>query len=188
MTNENQPPDEESAVLETPQQEPPSGSRFGMSLLGRAKTAKEQAQSSVTGLASRATGAAATTADDLKGHVTAKANELKDASLAKLAEMLDDFNASLPVIREAGYTLSGVDIGIGLPPKVTASFLVSSEVSPETFERLMAEHAQRKFTLLLLKSLHHAWQLHTKIKIVGLKPRGLSVDLGLIPVVSVKFS
>lgn len=188
MSNENQPPDEDSAAEETPNQEAPSGSRFGMSLLGRAKTAKEQAQSSVTGLASRASEAAATTADDLKGHVTAKANELKDASLAKLAETLDDFNAALPVIREAGYTLSNVGIGIGLPPKVTASFLVSSEVSAETVERLMLEHAQRKFTLLLLKSLHQAWQLHTKIKIAGLKPRGLSVELGLIPIVSVKFA
>ena len=159
-----------------------------LSLLDRAKAVKVQAQSSVSGLASRASEVANTAAGDLKGQVAAKASELKDASVAKLVETLGDFNSALPVIREAGYTLSSVEIGIGLPPKVTASFAVLTNVSTETVERLLVEHAERTFTVLLLKSLHQAWQIHNQVKIVGLQPEGLSVEIGLIPVVTIKFA
>src|SRR6188768_253664 len=90
--------------------------------------------------------AAATTAADLKGQLTAKAAELKDAGLAQLVAVTEEFNASLPVFQEAGYTLCGVDIGVGLPPTLTAEFVVSAEVSPEAIEQLLVEHAEKKLT------------------------------------------
>jgi hypothetical protein len=176
MAEENPPPIETTAVVEAPSVEAPASSGLG-SLLGRAKAVREQAHSSVSELANKASGVA-----------VSKANDLKDASLAKLAETLDDFNAALPVLREAGYTLSSVDIGVGLPPKVSATFLASADVSTENVERLLIEHADKKLTLLLVKALFQAWQLQAKIKIVGLQARGLSVDIGLIPIVSVKFT
>ena len=176
MAEENAPQAETRAVVETTSADVAASSGLG-SLLGRAKAVREQAQSSVSDLASKASGAA-----------VSKANDLKDASLAKLAETLDDFNAALPVIREAGYLLSSVDIGVGLPPKVSATFIASADVSAENVERLLVEHADKKLTLLLVKALFQAWQLQTKIKIVGLQARGLSVDIGLIPIVSVKFA
>ncbi len=126
--------------------------------------------------------------DRAKKATVTKVGELKDASLGKVVETLDDFNAALPVVREAGYTLSSVDIGIGLPPKVSASFLASDDVSPENVERLLVEHADKKFTTLLVRALYQAWQLQRKIKVVGLQPKGLSVEIGLIPVVTVKFA
>lgn len=132
------------------------------SILDRAKRAKEQIASSF--------------------------GELKDAGVGKVLETLDDFNSALPVLREAGYTLSDVNIGIGLPPTVSASFVSSDDVSPEKVEHLLAEQADNKFTLLLMKSLYQAWQLQQKIKIVGLKPKGISVVIGLIPVVTIKFA
>jgi len=167
--------------------EAPSSAGLGSQLLDRAKAAGERAQSSVSGLASKASELAANKANDLKVQVAAKAVELKDASLGKLSETLDDFNAALPVLREAGYTLSGVDIEVGIPPKVVARFVTSAEISAETVERLLVEHADRKLTLVLVKALYQAWQLHTKVKIVGLQPKGLSVEIGLIPNVSVHF-
>src|SRR5262249_29035608 len=97
--------------------EAPAARGFGPQLLGRPKKAKEQAQSAATGLSNKAA--------ELKDQAAAKAGAVKDAGLATLLETLDDFNAALPVIREAGYALRGIDIGIGLPPKVTASFAVS---------------------------------------------------------------
>lgn len=144
--------------------------------LDRAKAAKESAQSSVTSLAG-----------EVKGQVAAKASELKDAGLSQVLNTVEDFNACLPVLSEAGYTLSGVDIGIGLPPKVVAEFVVSADVSTEAIEQLLSEHADKKLTVLLLRSLHQAWQLHTRVKIGGLRPHSLSIQMGLIPEVSVKF-
>jgi hypothetical protein len=120
--------------------------------------------------------------------IASKIGELKDAGLDKVLETIDDFNSALPVIAEAGYALSDVNIGLGLPPMVSASFRSSDDVSPEKVEKLLEEHADKKFTLLLMKSLYQAWQLQQKIKIVGLKPKGISVVIGLIPVVTIKFA
>jgi hypothetical protein len=161
---------------------------FGAQLLGRAKAARDQAQSSVAGLASQATEAAAAKAGDLKTQVAAKASELRDGVLAKLAETLEDFNGALPVIREAGYTLSDVSIAVGIPPTVTASFDASDDISREHVEHLLSVHAERRFTVLLMRSIYQAWQVQQRINIAGLKPKGLSVELGLIPAVTVKFS
>ena len=157
-------------------------------MLDRAMAAKDSAQSSVASLANRAGEAAASSAADLKGQLTAKAAELKDAGLAQLVAVTEEFNASLPVFQEAGYTLSGVDIGVGLPPKLTAEFVVSADVSPEALEQLLAKHAEKKLTVLLVRSLHQAWQLHNKIQIAGLRPQGLSIEVGLIPEVCLKFA
>jgi hypothetical protein len=150
-----------------------ASSGFGSALLDRAKKATGQAQSSVSDLASKV--------------AASKVGDLKDAGLRMVMETLDDFNAALPIVREAGYTLNGVDVGIGLPPKVSASFLASEEVSQENVERVLAEHAEKKFTMLLVRALYQAWLLQQKIAVVGLKPKGLSVEIGLIPIVTVKF-
>jgi hypothetical protein len=163
-------------------------STLGRQLLERAKTAKDQAQSSVSELAARATETATGAAGELRDQVALKASELRDAGLDKLTETLNDFNAALPVLREAGYTLSGVEIGIGLPPKVVAGFVVSDEVELEHIARIIDEHADKKFTVLLMKTMHQAWQLQARIKFIGgLKPRGLSVELGLVPSVAIQF-
>jgi len=164
------------------------GSGLGRQLLERAKTAKDQAQSSVTGLATKASETAGAAAGELRDQVAVKAAELKAAGLEKLTELLNDFNAALPVLREAGYTLNGVEVGVGLPPEVKAEFVVSAEVEPANIERVLAEHADKKFTVLLMKAMHQAWQIQARIKLAGgLKPLGLSVDLGIVPRVTIKF-
>jgi hypothetical protein len=123
-----------------------------------------------------------------KDQAATTASKLKDVGATKISDTVDDFNAALPVLREAGYVLSSVDIGIGIPPKVSATFIASADVSPENVERVMAEHTDKKLTLLLMKSLYQAWQLQMKLKIAGLKPMGLSVEIGLVPNVTVRFA
>ena len=180
MKDENTIPAAQAATAADLDDTKPVASGLRAQLLDRAKKAKEQAQSSAAGLASKA--------GELTDQAADAASKVKEVSLAKLGETIGDFNAALPVLREAGYTLSSVDIGIGLPPKVTAAFLVSADVSAEKVERVMAEHADKKFTLLLMKSIHQAWQLQTRVGIVGLKPKGISVELGVIPNVSIHFA
>jgi hypothetical protein len=174
-----EPEQDEAAEPEMAGAEEPAARGFGSQLLERAKKAKEQAHSSATGLSSKAA--------ELKDHAAAKAGAVKDAGLTALLETLDDFNSALPVIREAGYALKGISVGIGLPPKVTAAFSVSGDVSAENVERVLAEQADKKLTVLLIKSLYQAWQVQKKIVVVGLKPTSISIEIGLIPSVSVSF-
>ncbi|HVY46690.1 MAG TPA: hypothetical protein VHB21_12465 [Minicystis sp.] len=129
----------------------------------------------------------ATKASEVKESVAQAAADAKDASVAKIKETVEDFNASLPVLREAGYQVSEVDIALGIPPKISASVTASSAVTPEHVEEVLAEHAERKFTVALVKALFAAWKLQNGIAIVGMKPRGMTIELGLIPSVTIKF-
>jgi len=168
------------AADEVPADEAPPGSGWGAQLLERASKVKEQAQSSLSSLASKT--------DELREQAAAKIEEVKDAGMAKLMETLDDFNSALPILREAGYALKGITLGMGIPPSMIAEFRPSQDLSSENIERLLTQHADKKLTMVLIRALHNAWLVQTKIAIGGLAPTGISVDVGLIPSVSVSFT
>jgi hypothetical protein len=140
----------------------------------------------------------ATKAGEMKDTVSTKAGEMKDAAMQaaadardasfnKAKETIDDFNAALPVIRQAGYQVSEVDIALGIPPKVSCSVTAKPDLTAEHVESVIAEHADKKFTVMLVKALFQAWKLQNAIHIVGMKPRNMGVELGLIPSVTIKF-
>ena len=66
-------------------------------------------------------------------------SELANAGVAKVREMLALLNEAMPLLEQAGCTPSGVDVDVGLPPKVVACF-ATSEVSEEAIARITAEH------------------------------------------------
>jgi hypothetical protein len=160
--------------------EAPTATGLRAQLFDRANKAKEQARSSLSGLASKT--------DGLRQQAATKVDEVKDAGMAKLQEKLDDFNSALPVLCEAGYALQGITLGMGIPPKLNADFSASEEASSANVERLLEEHANKPLTVGLLKALHNAWLMQTKIAIGGLKPTSLSVEVGLTPSVSLSFA
>ena len=137
----------------------------------------------------------ATTADTVKS-LTADAKdqladvtaEMKEAALVRLRESLDDFNTALPVLRDAGYVLDGVAIKLGLPPQITATLSSGPGVSEDRLEALLAEHTERKLTTLIVKSVYHATKLQSMLEIQGMRPSGLSVDVGLVPDIVIKFA
>jgi hypothetical protein len=187
---------------------------FGM--LDKAKQMKEQAAQKAAELKEQASNKAgalkesvATSAGGMKESVANKAGEMKEAvsvragemkesalqaaadakeaSFNKVKEIIDDFNSALPVIRQAGYTVSEVDIAMGIPPKVSCSVTAAPDLTADRVEAVLAEHADKKFTIVLVKALFQAWKLQNAIHIVGMKPRNMGIELGLIPAVTVKF-
>jgi hypothetical protein len=146
---------------------------FGSRLLAQARKAGEQVQAS---------------AAELGDLTAAKAGELKDAGFALLMEALDDFNAALPAAREAGYSLQTINVALALMPKVTATFAAPDDVKAEEVDRILATHADQRFTIALVKSLYQAWQVQRKVHVAGLKPSSLSVLIGLPPSVTINFA
>ena len=160
--------------------EAPPESGLRAQLFAGAAKMKEQAQSSLSTLADKT--------DELVEQAAAKVEELKDAGSAKLLETLDDFNKSLPILREAGFSLMAIELGMGIPPTLVAEFHPSQEASSTNVERLLAQHADKKLTVVLIKALHNAWQVQSKIAIGGLTPTEILVEVGLIPSVTVRFT
>ncbi|SRR5258708_3453326 len=160
-----------------------------------AKRAREQAAAAAVEMAERAAQKAsglresiANKAQDVTDGLALAAAGLRDASTARLRDSLQDFNAAIPVLRELGYSLTDVSMTVGIPPKIQAAFHSPHEVTEESVDRAIAQHADRKLTLFLVRALYQAWKLQTAVEIAGMKPRGVVVEIGLTPSVSIKFS
>jgi hypothetical protein len=159
-------------------------------LLDEARKARDSAAAAASDLARQAgekAEALKTKATDVKEQLAEQASEMSDLGVTKLNETLGELNASLPILREAGYVIDGVTIKLGIPPKIVANFSGGSEVSGERIEALLAEHADRTLTTLLVKSVYHATKLQSLVNVKGLRPTGVSVEIGLVPSVAVKF-
>jgi hypothetical protein len=176
-----------------------------LGVFDKAKQVREQAAAKAAELREQASARAAqlkesvaTTASDVSSSVAAKAGDVREslataaadareASANKIKEAIDEFNATLLILREAGYKVSEVDIAIGLPPKISASVVASDAVTDEHITKILEEHQHKKLTTLVLNALYQAWRLQSAIQIVGMKPRGMSIELGLVPSVTIKF-
>lgn len=124
----------------------------------------------------------------VKDQLAEVTTDIKEMSAAKLDEAIGDFNAALPILRDAGYVLDGVTVKLGLAPQIVASFAGGAVVPEERVDALVAEHSGRKLTSLLVKAVRHATTLQSKLTISGMRADGLSVEVGLVPQVTVKFS
>jgi hypothetical protein len=117
----------------------------------------------------------------------AAGGELAEASMVKVREVLGLFNAALPLLKEAGCTPSGVDVDVGLPPKIVANF-ATSDVSEEAVARITAEHADKKLACAILKALVQGARLQKKLEVGHLQASSLAVELGLAPCLKLSFS
>jgi len=160
-------------------------------LADAAKKAADAVAAKANELTQSAAGTSAALADVATGvndQHAAATTEMKELGLAKLEESLADFNATVPILREAGYVLESVNIKLGLAPQVVANFSAGAAVPEERVDALLAEHAERKLTTLMVKSVYQATRLQSKLSIRGMRPSGMSVEVGLVPQVTVKFS
>ena len=112
--------------------------------------------------------------------------ELANAGVAKVREILSLFNEALPLLEEAGCTPSGVDVDVGLPPKVVANF-ATSEVSEEAIARITAEHPEKKLACAILKALAKGARLQRGVEIGRLRASTLAVEIGLAPCLKLSF-
>jgi hypothetical protein len=106
----------------------------------------------------------------------------------KLTELLDTFNAALPVIRSAGWALEEVTLLLGLPPQVVAKFKTVEERSDAELDELLAQNAERKLAVIVVKSLRQARQLCKRVHVGDLTTQGIAIGLGLIPSIELKLA
>jgi hypothetical protein len=113
---------------------------------------------------------------------------LQEAGQKAATDTVEEFNQSMPLIPEAGYRLSELEIELGLPPKAKAHFELIETISVEK-QGVVLEKAKAlgRMSELLFSALFKAHQLQNTIKVGNFKMKEIEVELGLIPSVSVKF-
>src|SRR5262249_38910994 len=150
------------------------------------------------GILDKAKAATSSTLEGVKEKVSSKAGELKDQAAqkagevmeggaARLREALAEFSSAVPILKQAGYSLSEVAIELGLPPKIVASFKIDRVLDEAMLSEIEREHADNKIAVTLIKSLGQARAIQDKVTVAGLAPCGIAIELGLIPSVIIKY-
>ncbi|HLK37866.1 MAG TPA: hypothetical protein VKU41_13990 [Polyangiaceae bacterium] len=127
-------------------------------------------------------------ASDLRELVRGKIGDIKESTLAGVKDLVDDFNRHLPALQEAGYTLTEVAVEMGLTPKIVATFSSRPDITQERIDAVVEEHRDAKVTVAMIRTLFAAYKLQNGLHIVGMKPRGICVEIGVAPAIVVKFA
>jgi hypothetical protein len=126
-------------------------------------------------------------AKDMAGKASQGLSGLKDMGEDKLKEVINNFNEARPFLEDAGYKLSGLQIEMGVPPKLTTEFECDN-ASEEKINSALESLKDNKVGLMVLKSLIKANGLQNGISLKGLKFSHIEIEVGLIPNVRLIFS
>jgi hypothetical protein len=124
--------------------------------------------------------------DKIKGVGSEMAN-LKNAGMDKVKGTLKDFEESLPIINKAGFQLAELNVGVGIPPSIIACFTIK-EVSSEILQEAQAEIESKKIGKLVLDSLIGATKMKEKLELKNMAMKGIEVEIGLLPKVTLVYS
>jgi hypothetical protein len=121
------------------------------------------------------------------GNIGKGASGLKDAGVAVLKSTVDELNATLPYLKEVGYTVNEIEVEVGLSPKVILHLYRLFEVNAELFATVLASQAQRKVFCTILNALQQANILQGQIHFQGRYFAEMEIELGMPPAVRMKF-
>ncbi len=114
-----------------------------------------------------------------------KIQDIKTYSVDELQDIILEINKSLPIIKEAGYTVNRIDIDMGIPSRINISFKMEEKISHEKKIEILKKVGNQKILYTILKTLFDTEDLRDSIKIGELKFQTISISIGTIT--SVKF-
>jgi len=125
---------------------------------------------------------------EISSCVTEKISDATQAGQDKLEESIGNINGITSAIRELGYSLNGISIGVGLIPDIQFELSgLTKTMDESTFERIMEEQKESKIICATLKALQTASILQNKIHIMGMCSDVAVITLGFPPKISLKF-
>ena len=124
---------------------------------------------------------------DLKG-LREKAGELTGAAVDTAGKLVDELNEALPTLRALGFTVKGLEMGMGLMPEITVKLVASTDtVDPKKIKELMDQNPENKTLTAALKGLLAAYNLKQMVASIPFKGIELEMKLGIPPHIGVAF-
>lgn len=112
---------------------------------------------------------------------------LKGIGAGTLTGTADKFNEILPYLERAGFTVTELEVGIGLSPKVNAHLEMINDISEEEKIMIMTEVTGRKLISAVLSSLFKAVEAREKLKFNKFHFTHIELELSILPTVMLKF-
>ncbi|MDX2192169.1 MAG: hypothetical protein NW201_02365 [Gemmatimonadales bacterium] len=106
----------------------------------------------------------------------------------KLGEIADGVNAAIPLITEAGYALTALQLELGIPPKIIVRAAQSAPVTPERLDELRARAEALPVGSAIVLAFLKAVALSENVTLGGLKAREIELEIGALPAVRLIYS
>jgi hypothetical protein len=125
---------------------------------------------------------------DVQSSITDALAGASEASVEKLKGAVTEVNELLPLIRELGYSVDGINVGIGLVPDVSISISGLTKTMDEAlYRRILDEHKEDRILCGVLIALQSASAIQGKLQFLGMASDTCAITLGLPPKVSLHF-
>jgi len=112
---------------------------------------------------------------------------LKTASTDKFEEMVERFNSMVPLIEQAGFVVSEIEVLMSVPPSLRVHVMPGDLLTGEERDAFFARIADHKMSTRVIKSLFRAKEIGGDISFAGFGFYEIELEVGIIPSVNVKF-
>lgn len=112
---------------------------------------------------------------------------LKEYGIEKLNEAWSQIENSSDVFHRTGYSITAIDITLGIPPTLVLSLDQIENIGDEEEEKLLEENKDKTILYPILVALFKANAIQKSINSVQYKFSGLTIGLGLSPNIDMKF-
>ncbi len=113
--------------------------------------------------------------------------EFKDSTKEKANAMLEEITNLGENMNKAGFELIEINTSLGLPPTFSLTYHFLHDVTTEEQKSILEENAGKKITTIILKTLFKSTAYAKSLKLGTFKLNEVSIQLGLLPEVGVKF-
>ena len=115
-------------------------------------------------------------------------NDIKVATVEKMTNsIMDDLNMAMPMIEEAGYSISGLEAELSLPPEVTTSFELIKVVDKKEQKQILDSLKSNRIGELVLSSLMQAFALNKNVSIKDMQLKAIEITISLPPYVTIQY-
>jgi len=113
--------------------------------------------------------------------------EFKDSTKEKANAMLEEITNLGENMNKAGFELIEINTSLGLPPTFSLTYHFLHDVTTEEQKSILGENEGKKITTIILKTLFKSTAYAKSLKLGVFKLNEVSIQLGLLPEVGVKF-
>ena len=115
-------------------------------------------------------------------------DSIKQYGLDMINETWKEIENSAEVFQRTGYSITAIDIKVGIPPTLSLSFDQVQNISDEEEKALLEEYKDRTILSAILVALFKANAIQQSIVSTQYKFCGLNIEIGLNPAMDMKFT
>lgn len=113
---------------------------------------------------------------------------VKEYSVDKVNETWQQIEQGSEIFAKSGYTITSIDVSIGIPPTISLNVHQVENISDEEEEALLESCKDKTVLCGILVALFKANALQKSIVSTKFKFSGLTIGLGITPSMDMKFS